>query len=211
VTILEVEQGSPEWHQARCGSLGGSRLHEAIAKTKTGWGSSRANVMADLIVEKLTGCPTDCFVSKAMQDGIDREAEARAAYSFLTDFNVNEIGLALHPSIKGSHASPDGLIGDTGTLEIKCCTPAVHLAALLGESIPDKYVVQSLWQQACLGRQWTDVAYYNPVFPEEMRLLVRRVPRDPQRIVLLEAMVVEFLDEMDSKLERLRHRMKEAA
>lgn len=209
--ILDVEQGSEEWRAARCGSLGASRLHEAVARTKSGWGASRANVMADMIVERLTRCPTDGFTTQAMRDGIEREPEARAAYAFEHGVNVAEIGLALHPRIKGSHASPDGIIGDFGLLEIKCCANATHLAALLGEPIPDKYVIQALWQMTCLGRQWTDVAYYNPHFPEPMRLFVRRVHRDEARIDTLEEQVEEFLGELEMKLAQLRERWQEAA
>lgn len=209
--ILDVEQGSEEWKAARCGSLGASRLHEAVARTKTGWGASRANILADLLLERLTGKSLDGYVNQAMRTGTEREPEARAAYAFAYDVEVAEIGLARHPRIKWTHASPDGLIGDLGALEIKCCTPATHLEALLGAPIPDKYVIQVQWQLCCLGRQWADLAYYNPDFPEEMRLFVRRVHRDEARIDTLEEQVEEFLGELEMKLAQLRERWQEAA
>lgn len=202
--ILECEQGSEAWHQARLGSLGASRLHEAVARTKTGWGASRDNVMADLIIEKLTGKPTEAFVSRFMLHGIETEPEAREAYKFYRGSDVREVGLARHSSIQGTHASPDGVVGDEGLLEIKCCAPATHLSALLGESLPDKYVVQALWQMACMERGWCDVAYYNPAFPEEMQLLIRRVHRDNRRIGELEGLVELFLEEMETKLAKLQ-------
>ncbi len=213
MTLLDIDQGSEEWRIARCGSLGASRIHEAVAKIKSGWGASRDNVMADLILERLVGRPAENFVTRDMQIGIEREPEARAAYSFYFNAEVAQIGLARHPRISGTHASPDGLIGDDGLLELKCCKSSTHLAALLGEKIPERYVLQALWQLSCLDRAWVDVGYYNPDFPEEMRLFVRRVTRDDARIIELETQVTEFLTELEDKLQKLRATvgMKEAA
>lgn len=202
--LAQLIQGSDEWRRARCGSLGASSLHEAIAKTKTGWGASRESLMADLIVERLTGEPTGGYVSRDMQHGIDTEPEARSAYEFYRDVEVTELGLVLHPQIRGSHASPDGLVNADGLIEVKCCKPSTHLRALLGEKLPEQYRLQALWQLACMPeRRWVDLAYYSPVFPEEMRLFVRRIERDDKRIGELEALVEEFLAELAEKLVKL--------
>lgn len=209
--IEDIIQGSDEWKAARCGSLGASRLHEAIARTRSGWGASRENLLADLLVERLTGCPSDSFTTQAMRNGIEREPEARAAYAFEFGVDVAEIGLARHPRIKGTHCSPDGVISEFGLLEIKCCANATHLGALLGDQIPEKYIVQCQWQMCVMGRQWADLAYYSPNFPEEMRLFVRRVHRDEARIDILEEQVEEFLGELEMKLAQLRERWQEAA
>src|SRR4051812_34183970 len=107
-----LEQGSQEWLQARCGSLGASEVADAIARTKTGWGASRANTMAALIVERLTGVPQETFVSAAMKHGTDTEPQARAEYEFMRDVEIVQVGLIRHPFIAGTHASPDGLIGE---------------------------------------------------------------------------------------------------
>ena len=193
----ELIQRSDEWRTARCGSLGASSVHEAIARTKTGWGASRANRMAALIVERLTGAPEESYINAAMQHGIDTEPEARNAYIFLTDAGVTEIGLMRHPSIVGSHASPDGLVEPDGLLEIKCPQPATHLDFLLNKAIPDKYQIQMQWQMACTGRQWCDFVSYHPSFPPRLRLFIKRVPRDDARIAELEFLVTAFLAELD--------------
>lgn len=200
---LELIQGSTEWKQARAGSLGASRLHEAIAKTKTGYGASRANIMAELICERLTGSPADKFVTAAMQAGTETEPEARDAYVFYTGNTVIQVGLIRHPKIEQSHASPDGLVNDAGMLEIKCPQPAAHLETLLTQKIPEKYVTQMMWQMACSGRQWVDYVSYNPTFPENMRLFIKRVPRDAKRIDFLETEIAGFLLEMAVKLAEL--------
>ena len=91
---IELIQGSPEWFSARVGSLGASRLADALAKTKTGWGASRANLIAELVAERLTGEPTKGFVSPAMQWGIDTEEQAKSAYAFYRDAEVVQIALS---------------------------------------------------------------------------------------------------------------------
>jgi len=200
----EIIQRSPEWFAARLGSLGASEVYEAIARTKTGWGASRANVMARKIVERLTGVPQDTYINAAMQNGIDTEPEARIAYQLSRDVGVVEVGLIRHPSIPNTHASPDGLIGDDGLLEIKCPQSAKHIETLLGQVIDLRYHTQMQWQMACSGRQWCDFVSYDPRMPEHMRLFVQRVDRNDERIEELEEMVRDFLGELDEKLARLR-------
>jgi hypothetical protein len=204
-------QGSTEWKQARCGSLGASSLHEAICRTKSGWGAGRANLMARLIAERLTGVPLESYVSAAMAHGTMTEPEARIAYEFHRDVNVEEVAFVPHPAIIGSHCSPDGLIGEEGLVEFKCPNIATHIETLLGASIPEKYIVQVQWQMACTGRQWADWCSYDPRMPEEMRLFVRRIPRDDIHIKELEAYAREFLAELDDKLMKLRMYGRKAA
>lgn len=196
-------QGTDEWRQARVGSLGASRLQDAIARTKTGYGASRANLMAELVCERLTGQPATSFISAAMQHGTETEPEARAAYCFYTGHTIEEVGLIRHPKIEQSHASPDGLIGDDGMLEIKCPQPAAHLETLTSQEVPTKYMTQMMWQMACSGRQWVDYVSYSQSFPENMRLFIKRVARDEKRIAELESEVAAFLLEMAVKLSQL--------
>lgn len=198
-----IEQGSPEWLAQRLGRVTASRIADVCARTKSGWGASRANYMAQLIAERLTGVPAENFTSTAMQWGLDTEAEARAAYEFMTDTEVMPAGFIDHPSIIMSGASPDGLIGDDGLLELKCPNTATHLDSLLGQSVALKYEQQMLWQLACSGRAWCDFVSYDPRLPEPMRLFVRRVRRDPTKIEALERIVIDFLDELYRKLEDL--------
>ncbi len=203
MTIIECAQGSPEWHAARCGKLGASSVADATARIKTGWGASRANVMARLIVERLTGQPAETYINAAMQWGVDTEPQARSMYSFVHGLDVKTVGLVLHPTITMTHASPDGLVGDDGLVEIKCPTSATHIDTLLGAEIEGKYVKQMQWQMACTGRQWCDFVSFDPRMPPEMQLHVIRVARDQAAIVDLEAAVAEFLTETARKVDQL--------
>lgn len=197
------EQRSPEWFEARLGKATASRVADIIARTKTGWGASRANYLAELVAERLTGTSAEKFTNGAMQWGTETEPEARAAYSFRQDVDVIEVGFVDHPTIAMSGASPDGLIGEDGLLELKCPNTGTHIATLLGQSVPSKYLCQMQWQLACTGRAWCDFASYDPRLPEAMRLFVQRVHRDEAAIAELEGHVREFLGEVDQTVASL--------
>ncbi len=203
--LVELVQGSEDWKLARVGSLGASRLHEAIATVKSGYASSRANLKAELVLERLTGRPADKFITQAMQYGMETEPEARAAYVFYTERSVTEVGIVKHPTIENSHASPDGLVERNGLLEIKCPQPAAHLETLMGQTVPAKHLTQMTWQMICTGRAWCDYVSYNSSFPEHMKVWVQRIMR-PENMVIdrLEKEVRLFLSEVDATIADLR-------
>ncbi len=198
-----TDQGSDAWFAERCGKVTASRIADLMAKTKSGWGATRANYAAQLIIERLTNCVAPSFTNAAMIHGTETEPEARRAYEFFADRDVQETGFVPHPSIGMAGASPDGLVGDDGLLEIKCPNSATHIDVLLTGIIPDKYVKQMMFQMACTGRQWCDFASYDPRLPERMRLWVKRVPRDAALIDEIECAVVEFITEVDDKVGKL--------
>jgi putative phage-type endonuclease len=203
MTDAAIIQRSPEWFAARCGSLGASQLADALAKTKSGWGASRANLRAKLVVERLTGQQEESFTSAAMQWGVDKEEEARIAYSFLTGRNVVEVGLYKHPTIIGSHASPDGLVDDDGCLEIKCPNSATHIETLKSNQVAHKYLLQMQWQMACADRQWCDFVSFDPRMPDHLMLYIQRVQRDDDMLATLESEVRAFLAEVDKDVKAL--------
>jgi len=201
--IIDVEQGTPEWLEARRGKVTASRIGDLMAKTKSGWGASRANYKAQLIAERLTGRIAESYSNDAMRWGTATEPEARAAYEFARDVEVQQVGLVLHPTVEATSASPDGLVGDAGMIEIKCPNTSTHIETLLGAEIDGKYIKQMQWQMACAGRQWTDFISYDPRMPAEMQMHVRRVDRDDAMISEIEREVIAFLDEVDDTVSRL--------
>lgn len=200
----QLEQGSPEWFAARCGLVTASRISDLIARTKSGWGASRGNYMASLIAERLTGVPQDTYQNAAMIHGIETEPQARAAYEFFTDTTVEQVGFVKHPVIGDSGASPDGLVGTDGLVEIKCPNTATHINTLLSGTVETKYIVQMHWQMVCADRKWCDFVSYDPRLPSDLSLFVKRINCDGTMIAELEKAVVEFLDELDAKLAALR-------
>lgn len=198
-----MEQHSPEWFAARLGKATASRIVDVVARIKSGWGASRANYMAQLVCERMTGTPQDGYVNGAMQRGLENEPEARVAYEFYSDNTVVEVGFIDHPTIPMSGASPDGHVGDDGSVEIKCPNTSTHIDTLLSGKVPEKYVVQMQWQMACSGRQWCDFVSYDPRMPEDLKLFVQRVRRNDEDIAALEQAVKDFLSEVDAKVHQL--------
>jgi putative phage-type endonuclease len=209
----ELVQNTEAWKLARCGSIGASDVPNIIRKTKTGYSTTRANLMALKTLERLTGRPMDPFQTQAMLQGHEREPIARAMYEFMHDVTVETIGLVRHPQIEGSHASPDGTISELGLIEIKCPQPAAHLDTLLNEKIENDYFVQMQWQMAATGRHWVDYVSFNPDFPSSMQLWSERIERSQEVIDQLEDEVRLFLKELEGKVAELKKRysLEEAA
>jgi len=201
--IEMMDQGSDAWFEARIGKVTASRVADVIAKTKTGYSASRDNYMAQLVCERLTGEKGESFTNAAMQHGTDTEPLARAAYEAHADVLVDEVGFVPHPSIIMAGASPDGLVGDDGLLEIKCPNTATHIETLLSQNVPSKYNTQMQFQLACTGRSWCDFVSFDNRLPQELQLFVKRVPRDDLFIKQAEAEIVRFLNELDIKIAQL--------
>ena len=199
----EIIQGSDAWKLLRLGKVTASRVSDVIAMTKSGYSASRANYMAQLIAERLTGTVAESYTNAAMQHGTETEPEARAAYEFYQGVSVTEIAFVPHPSIDQAGCSPDGLVDADGLVEIKAPQTATHLETLLGQAVPGKYEAQMQFQMACTGRKWCDFVSYDPRMPEHMRLFVQRVNRDDRAIKQIEEEIASFLLEMAVKLSSL--------
>ena len=205
------EQRSAGWFAERAGKVTASRIADLTARTKSGWGASRANYAAQLIVERLTDSPVETYQNADMRWGTETEPLARDAYAFHSDVEVIETGFVPHPKIAMAGASPDGLVGDVGLVEIKCPNTATHIETLLGESIAEKYVKQMQWQMACTKRSYCDFVSFDPRLPERMRIFVQRVHRDDKMIRTLESEVADFLQEVADKVAALHEKYAEAA
>ena len=201
--IETMDQGSEEWFTIRIGKVTASRVADVLAKTKSGYSASRDNYMAQLVCERLTGQKAEGFTNASMQWGTETEPLARAAYEALKDVLVDEVGFVPHPTITMAGASPDGLVDQDGLLEIKCPNTATHIDTLLSDSVPTKYFTQMQFQLACTGRKWCDFVSFDNRLPEELQLFVKRVPRDDTYIKLMEAEIVQFIAELDDKINKL--------
>lgn len=192
-----TEQGTEEWHQERLGKVTASRIADVMAKGRGNAPSAtRANYMAQLVAERLTGHPTETFTNTAMQHGTDTEPQARAQYTMRTGNIVQEVGFIPEPSGLPSGASPDGLVDDDGLVEIKCPNTATHIASLRGAPIDRKYTLQMHWQMICTGREWCDFVSYDPRLPDDLAMKITRVPYDVELGEEIKAAVTQFLYEL---------------
>ena len=205
--IEKVEQGTPEWFAARLGNVTASRVADVIAKTKSGYAASRENYMAQLICERMTNTVAESYTNAAMQWGTETEPLARAAYESVADVLVDEVGYIAHPTIERAGASPDGLIGVFGLLEIKCPNTATHIDTLISEKVPTKYITQVQWQMSCTGRTWADFVSFDPRLPSGLQMFVKRVEFDAEYVAMLKEEVIKFLAELDAKISKLNERL----
>jgi len=201
--MSDIEQGSPEWFAQRCGKATASRISDIVAKTKTGYSTSRANYMAQLVVERMTNQVAESYSNAAMEWGVEQEVYARAAYESKTGNMVDQVGAIDHPRIAMSAASPDGLVGDDGCLEIKCPNTATHIETLLGDEPAKKYYDQMQWQMACTNRSYCEFVSFDPRMPAHLQLFVKRIERNDIYIAELESEVIQFLAEVDDKVKKL--------
>jgi len=199
-----MKQQTPEWMAHRLGKATGSRISDIVARTKTGYAASRDDYMFQLVVERLTGVNTPSFSSSAMEWGVEQEQYARSAYEAQMGVLVTEVGSIDHPRIPMSSASPDGLVGDKGMVEIKCPMTKNHLNMFLGQPIAKGYKDQMMWQMAVTGRKWVDYVSFDPRCPAGLQLFIQTVERDDEYIATLESEVVKFLNEVEVKEKELR-------
>jgi len=201
----EIIQGSSEWFYQRLGKVTASRVADVIAKTKTGYSTSRDNYMAQLVVERLTFTKQESYTNAAMQWGTDTEPFARAAYEATQGVMVEEVGFVRHPTIEWAGASPDGLVGNDGCIEIKCPNTLTMIETLLSQKVPGKYFAQMQFQLACTGRKWCDYVVFDPRMPAKAQLFVKRVDRDDAYIAEIEAEIVKFLVEVQFQVNQLNN------
>ncbi len=206
---MSADQGTPEWLMERCGKVTASRMADVMATIKTGESASRANYRAELVAQRLTGQLEAGFTNAAMQWGTEQEPFARASYEIMRGVFVEEVGFVPHPQIMMAGASPDGLVGSDGMVEIKCPNTATHIAFLLDGKIPQKYQLQMAWQMACCGRQWVDYASFDPRMPEYLRLKVVRYAATEAGIPAIEAAVRQFIAEVDSTVAALENLLRD--
>ena len=197
---LMMEQRTDEWFEARLGKVTASRIYDVLSKTKSGYSATRKNYMAQLICERLTGNREESFKTAAMQRGNDIEPKARARYMLETGELVEETGFINHPIINMSGASPDGLVGEDGLIEIKCPNTATHLEFLRTKTPKPEYLLQMLWQMACTGRKWCDFVSYDDRLKEHLSFQMVRINRDDERIQEIEEEVQKFLHELDEQI-----------
>jgi len=187
-----MEQRSPEWFAVKAGKFSGSRFAALMAKTRTGPSASRANLIAQLAVERINGTCEQGYQSAAMLRGTDLEPEALRAYEETRLCVVEPVAWMPHPAHSFVGCSPDGLVGSEGMVEVKCPEAyAKHLAAIRDGAHAQEYAWQLQGQLWVADRAWVDAVSYDPRWPEWLRLVVVRVERDEAAISELEAACIE--------------------
>jgi len=200
--ISKAEQGTDQWRKDRAGVVTASEFYKVLAKIKTGEAAIRYNYKAELVAERLTGLPTERFITKEMQWGTDHEPEARAVYAAIKEVEVVQTGLIKHAEWEVG-ASPDGLVGKDGLVEIKCPNTATHIMTILTEKIPKQYYAQMQGQMWITETKWCDFVSYDPRLDAKRAIHIIRVERDDDFIDGLQEAVLDFIEEVDELTEQL--------
>ena len=192
-----MRQGSQDWFEARAGKVTASRVSDVVAKTKAGYSASRDNYLTELAIQRF-GVKDEGFTSQAMEWGTEQEPFARMMYEATKGEIVEEVGFVEHHSIKMAGASPDGLIGDLGLIEIKCPNTKTHFEYLLAGNPPSKYIPQMAWQMACTGRDWCDFVSFDPRIKGSKRVFIGRYVQTEEYLSEVREAAIQFLHEADS-------------
>jgi putative phage-type endonuclease len=198
----EIVQGSSQWFQMRAGHVTASQVSCVLAKQDT---AKYENYRAQLVAEILTGQPQeDNYQSPDMLRGIELEPFARAAYEVKMNVLVDKHAFSKHPTIEMAGASPDGLVGDDGLIEIKCTKTAIHIQYMFDGVVPAQYRAQMIFQLACSGRKWNDFVSYNPKMDEAHQLFIVRMDRDEKAINEMNMKVIAFLQDVMLMVEKIK-------
>lgn len=211
--LFNVEQRSPEWLHARLGRPTASRAADALAFLRAkkdeppAPAKARIDYAEELAFERVTGGLIEHAVTPAMMRGEELEPDARAAYEAKTGALVDDVGFCLHDTIDAG-ASPDGLVGDDGLIEIKCPASQTRVAHMWASGDVSEYIPQVEWQLWVTGRSWCDVCIYDPRLSHcGMELLVVRHQMTDEARQRLDLMVPEFLALVGDVEAKLRKRV----
>jgi hypothetical protein len=196
-------QGSDEWFLARAGKVTASNFSDVLAK---GEGKTRKAYMLRVIGEILSGKPYEGFKNAHMERGNEHEPYARWAYEAETGNTIDEVGFIKHPTLEAG-ASPDGLIGDDGIVEIKNVIPSVQIETILSAKYPSTHKAQIQGNLWVTGRKWADFVSHCEYMKEtKLRTYIFRVERNEEYITNLEKEVIKFINEMTEIVESLKKR-----
>jgi len=199
----DAPQGSDQWLLHRVGKLTGSRMADAMAFLKSGAETeARRKLKLQILAERLTGRMTETYQTEAMKWGIEQEPFAKAHYEEITGELITNCGFALHDTLDGWGASPDGLLGKMGLIEIKCPSTTTHLDYLTTGVVPEKYKPQMLCQLAVTERRWCQFMSYDPRLPEEWRSFVIMYAPDEEELSAVRDHAERFLSEVQTMMKR---------
>ena len=201
---MNAPQGTEEWLKKRLGKITGSTIHKIMSLKENS--STRAKLLQDLTLERISGSPTKNIVTGPMARGLELESEARNAYE-LKNQKVILTGFINHPTIKEAGASPDGLVGEDGLIEIKCLNIKNHNEIVNKQTLPKQYNLQIQFQLACTNRAWCDFVAYHP--ESDHSLYVKRVLPEYDLIKEIHEKAIIFVSEVEEKYRAMKERNSE--
>lgn len=195
-THHNVEQSSEEWFGLRMRRFTASSVDSILGKPSN---KGYQDEIKRVAFETLYGVRPDGFESSWMTRGKELEAEARDMYQASRFTVVETAGFFTYGDSMG--ASPDGLVGDDGTVEIKCVKYNTFIDYMLADRVPPEYIPQIQMQLLCTDRQWCDFVAYHPGVP----LFIKRAERDEvmiQNIIVAVDVAMASAKELITKIKK---------
>lgn len=196
----DISQGTDEWFSMRLGIPTASEFGKIITPATQKF-SKQSSDYADLKIAEIMTGQSEGIVQPTpyMERGKIMEQEASDSYSFINSVTVNRGGFFTDDT--GSFgASPDFLVGEEGTGEIKCLMGKNHVKYLLSKEIPNEFKAQIQGQLYISEREWCDWFIYHP----DMASVCIRTYRDEAFILNLSIALVKFRESMSNKIEELQ-------
>lgn len=210
----ELIQGSPEWHAKRCGKITASCFGRLSGTGRSGdWTQTAITYMTEVMAERITGVPQDEIKSKYLDHGNKYEPTARQLYQWHFSGNrqeLKQVGFVDHPTLAYCGGSPDSLVGDDGSVEIKCpYTVHTHLANIEMDATKNKdYTWQMQGNLWITGRKWCDFVSFHPFLPTELQFHVVRYERDEDVIDEIESRVTRALEQIAVRIKNIEQRVR---
>lgn len=204
MVVYDFEQGSPEWFECRMGIPTASVFSTVMAQGRDGAASiTRTKLLHKLAGEVITGeLSTDDYRSAQMDRGNVMEPVALESYARRRKIEVRRVGFVRNFSgLRLCGASPDGLVGFDGGVEVKTAAPHVLIPMLSKPALPAEHRAQvqgSIW--VC-ERDWWDVTIFAHA---RLPAVDVRVHRDDAYIKELSDQVERFNFELKGLVDRLR-------
>lgn len=197
-TADELLQRTTEWENQRAGRITASAVHKVLAKSKRDGKplKARDTYLGEIVVEILTGEAQGIPDVQTLMWGRDVEPAAVAAYEARYGVIVQAAGFVVAEDCEFFGASPDGLVGEAGGIEIKCPKNSLNHIRTIREGMPEEHLPQiqgGLW---ATGRRWWDFISYDPRFPPHLRLYVERIARDQAYIDRMATECRQFWEEV---------------
>jgi len=199
IPVYNIEQGTDEWMALRVGNPSASKFSDIIT-TKGEPSKSAKKYMQTLAAERITGQRESSFQSASMTRGIEMEEEACALFEMLHDVTVEHVGLCYLNEDKNIIASPDGLIGLDGGIEIKCPLAHTHIDYMLKGKVPTEYFAQVQGSLYVTGREFWWFMSYFPGLPS----FIVKVERDEDFISKLAIQLDSFVHGIDDVVKEIK-------
>lgn len=176
VHFPEMDQGSDEWLQARCGLLTASEMHLIVTPTlKVASHDKERQHMYELLAQRVNKYVEPTYIGSDMLRGQEDEIEARLLYA-KQYAPVREVGFITNNKWGFTIGySPDGLVGDVGAIECKSRRQKYQAQTIIEMTVPSEYVIQLQTGLLVAELEWIDFVSYSGGMP----MFVHRVYPDP--------------------------------